>query len=269
MSKKSAASSSAVPPALRAVREFAQQQKASLTALQSKFAGRELAELSLRIPKKPLVLFFGRPTFSDNTKYLYLETVRSAPDYEVLWCTATAELAVELTTHGLPCINFMADFPETMRRFLQASVAVFCENMNSSFGGNNMLAGALAGAQKIQLWHGVSVKHLDLMLVPYLDVFDRGFRNPIKLATRTDHFLSTSSQLDAFWVQAFGCSSLVRAGQPRNTVIVREPTALELIGASLPPDQLAAMRNPQQRRILVAPTWQRAKPLFIIHARIL
>lgn len=239
------------------------QLKMELDILHLDQVGRELATLSKVVPKRPLVLFFGRPTFSDNTKYLYLEALGAAREYEVLWMTATPTLHDELTANGLPSFNFMANPSDAVRLMLQATVAVFCENMNAAFGGNNLFAGALAGARKVQLWHGVSVKQLDLMLIPHLDANDSGFRNAVKLATRTEYFLSTSRQLDAFWAQSFGASQMVRAGQPRNAVVVREATAHEMIGARVSDAQRAVLDDPTIRKIIVVPTWQRGNPLFI------
>jgi len=241
---------------------LAQTNPEDFVSLRTEQIGRELAALSRAVPKRRLVLFFGRPSFSDNTKYLFLEALQHTREFDALWMTTTDALADELTQHGLPCMNFASQPRESVRLMLQASVAVFCENMNSALGGNNLLAGALAGAHKIQLWHGVSVKHLDLMLVPHLDALDQGFRNAVKLATRTEYFLSTSRRLDAVWAQAFGCAKVVRAGQPRNAVLVRPPTAFEMIGATLPPALNAVMLDPSIKRILVAPTWQRGKVLF-------
>jgi CDP-glycerol glycerophosphotransferase (TagB/SpsB family) len=107
------------------------------------------------------------------------------------------------------------------------------------------------------------VKHLDLMLIEPLDIREAQFRRQLRFATRVDYFLSTSSHLDAFWLNAFGCTNLVRAGQPRNAVVVRPPTAAEMIGAELPPAQVALLEAPGRRKLLLAPTWQRGKPLYI------
>jgi len=237
--------------------------KARLDSLHFDKIGRDLAHVSKAVQKRPLVLFFGRPTFSDNTKYLYLEALQSARDYEVLWMTGTPGLARELAANGLPCMNYLQDPVASVRLMLQATVAVFCENMNAAFSGNNLFVGALAGAQKIQLWHGISVKQLDLMLIPHLDANNTGFRNAVKLATRTDVFLSTSSRLDAFWAESFGSARMVRAGQPRNAVIVRDPTPYEMIGAALPPMQRAVLDDAAVKKLIVVPTWQRGDPLFI------
>jgi CDP-glycerol glycerophosphotransferase (TagB/SpsB family) len=78
-----------------------------------------------------------------------------------------------------------------------------------------------------------------------------------------DYFLSTSSQFDAFWIRAFGCTNLVRAGQPRNEAIVRPPTEQEMIGAELPPEQEAILRSSVKRKLLLTPTWQRGAPIHI------
>jgi len=100
------------------------------------------------------------------------------------------------------------------------------------------------------------------MLVSHLDIRDPYFRRQIRFATRVDNFLSTSSALDGFWVRAFGCTSLLRAGQPRNEVIVRPATPDEMIGAQLPPAQVELL-NSKKKKFLIVPTWQRGTPMYI------
>ena len=222
----------------------------------------DLSELSRKTPKRAIALFFGRPTFSDNTKYLYLAARRSLPGHEVIWCSFNAALVRTLQAHDMRAFDLTADLRESINLLMSASVAVFCENPNAALGRSNVFSGCLAGAQKIQLWHGVSVKHLDLMLIPHLDLRNPDFRVAIKFATRVDHFLSTSSELDDFWVRAFGCTSLIRAGQPRNEVLLRPATDKEMIGAELPPEQEALLRG-SRRKFLLVPTWQRGQPMYI------
>jgi CDP-glycerol glycerophosphotransferase (TagB/SpsB family) len=223
----------------------------------------EFAELSRKVVKRPIVLFFGRATFSDNTKYLYLAAAQAMPDHEVIWCTWSKALHAQLTKHGLKSIAIGADSHRTTNLFLYATVAVFCENPAAALSLNSALSGCLDGAKKIQLWHGVSVKHLDLMTIAHLDIRDAQFRRQLRMATRINYALSTSSHLDAFWLNAHGCTNLLRAGQPRNEVVVRPPTAAEMIGAELPPASAAILDAPARQKILVAPTWQRGKPLYI------
>lgn len=237
-------------------------EKSGREGLNAQVVYHDLAELSRKTPKKPIVLFFGRPTFSDNTKYLYLAASRANRGYKAVWCAWSPSLLKQLRGHGLECFDLTADLRESMNLLISASVAVFCENPNAALGRSNVFSGCLAGAQKIQLWHGVSVKQLDLMLIPHLDLRNPDFRNAIKFATRVDHFLSTSSELDDFWARAFGCTSLVRAGQPRSEVIVRPPTEQEMIGAELPPEQIELLRG-SKRKFLLVPTWQRGEPMYI------
>ena len=232
-------------------------------AVEEQTVFQEFAELSRKTVKRPIVLFFGRATFSDNTKYLYLAASRALPDHEVIWCAWSKSLCAQLGKHGLRALDLTADALKTTNLFLRASVAVFCENPAAALSLNSALSGSLEGAKKIQLWHGISVKHLDLMLIEHLNIREAQFRRQLRMATRVDYFLSTSSHLDAFWLNSFGCTTLVRAGQPRNEVVVRPPTAAEMIGAELPPAQAALLNSPARKKILVAPTWQRGKPLFI------
>jgi CDP-glycerol glycerophosphotransferase len=218
----------------------------------------DYAELSQKVVKKPLILFFGRPTFSDNTKYLFLATAQASAGCDVVWCSFSKPLLAQLEANGIRCFDMSADLRRTVNLFLEAAVVVFCENLAAALGWSTVLAGALAGAQRFQLWHGVSVKHLSLMLMPHLDLFDAQFRRQLRFASKIEYLLSTSSQLDAFWIRAFGCTNLVRAGQPRNEVIVRPPTKEEMIGAELPANQ-AELLHSNKKKFLVVPTWQRGK----------
>ncbi|MCU0649051.1 MAG: CDP-glycerol glycerophosphotransferase family protein [Gemmatimonadaceae bacterium] len=231
--------------------------------LESRVALYEFAELSAKVSKRPLVLFFGRQSFCDNTKYLYLHLVESNPGYEVLWCTWHEPVLRQLRGAGLPCFDLRADMASTIKLLLAAATVVCCENPFAAFAMAPELVGCIEGARKIQLWHGISVKHLDLMLVPHMDTRDLGFRTAIRYAMRADHLLSPASALDDFWVRAFGCTSLVRAGLPRNEVIVREPSARELLGAELPAAVEAAVRDTSRRKILLTPTWQRGQALYV------
>lgn len=222
----------------------------------------EFRDLSLKMAKKPLVLFFGRKTFSDNTKYLFLACVRSNPDFEVKWCTWDQNLHETLEEHGLPSFLITKDFQTTTTLCLEAAAAVFCENTHTALRGVPVLRGCLAGSKKIQLWHGISVKRLDLMIVHEMNLLDKGFRANCIGASDFDFMASTSSKLDSFWVKAFGTRHILRVGQPRNEVIVRAPHIEEFIGAILSPTEEAVFAS-SATKVLVAPTWQRVNPHWI------
>ena len=148
----------------------------------------EFEHLSRKVEKKPIVLFFGRKTFSDNTKYLYLACVRANPSFQVMWCTWDKNLHDTLKQFDLPCMLLNQDLKTSTTLLLEAAAAVFCENPYVALQGLPMFRGCLAGAKKIQLWHGVSVKQLDLMLIQHLSVLDKLFRNNIVAASDIDYF---------------------------------------------------------------------------------
>ncbi|MCS2170663.1 CDP-glycerol glycerophosphotransferase family protein [Scandinavium sp. TWS1a] len=220
-------------------------------------------ELSLRLEhisrknkKDKVVLFFGRETFSDNTKYLYLKALEEQRDYTCIWCSCEKTLINSLKEKNLPCHLIDADsFEETMRLFLSAAVAVFSVNPAQSLNESEELFACLHGARHIQLWHGVSVKHL--LLMKHLSLADYNFRRPVAFASRADTVLSPSSCLDSFFNESFGCKRIIRAGYPRNEVILRGATKLESIGSELPKEMFQALQNNKRKKILFTPTWQR------------
>jgi len=242
-----------------------------LSRLQEHQSERDCERLSRKLRKRPLVLFFGRTTFSDNSKYLYLRALASARGYDVLWCTTSPALAADLTARGLPCLAIDASCDVTIDTFLHAAVAVFTINPFESVGLSLSLLGCLAGAQQVQLWHGVSVKRLNLQLLPYLGARGADIRQYWMANCAADHVLSTSSRLDGYWREVFGCRSLLRAGMPRNEVIMRAAADNEWLGAELPARSIQALQG-QAPAVLIVPTWQRGKstPLteteFLAHA---
>ena len=207
-------------------------------------------------------MFFGRSTFADNTKYLYLSALARERNYEVYWCTPHDSLASQLNEAGLPCLHLAANVDLSIDTLLHAAVAVFCVNPNESLRGSFALTACLDGAKKLQLWHGVSVKHLLLTLIPHLSVRELVNRRAWEFASRADYVLSTTATFDAYWRNVFGCKTLVRAGFPRNEVILRGATKHELIGCELP-DSMRALLAGSQKKVLVVPTWQRERPTWL------
>lgn len=219
-----------------------------------------LSNLSKRTQKQRVVLFFGRETFSDNTKYLYLKALQEKTDFQSIWCSCEENVISSLKEKDLPCHYISSDtIQQTISLFLSAAVVVFSVNPSQSLQGNEELFSCLQGARHIQLWHGVSVKHLLLELTPHLNVLDYHFRRALNFASRADCVLSTSSQLDRHFKSFFGCERIVRAGYPRNEVIIRAASEYELIGSELPPSIGNILKNNKSKKILFAPTWQRGE----------
>jgi len=236
--------------------------KQQLAALEEQQVSLQFGELSRRVKKRPVVLFFGRNTFSDNTKYLYLKAAAEKRSYDVFWCTFEQELVTTLRAAGLPVHALGQDVDRSIDLLMHAAVAVFSINPSESLRASMALAACLDGAQKLQLWHGVSVKHLLLTLMPHLSVRELGLRRPWDLGSRADYVLSTASCFDGYWRRVFGCKKLVRAGFPRNEVIVRKASARERIGTELPME-MADLLEGEQKKVLVVPTWQRERPTWL------
>lgn len=225
----------------------------------------EFVELSLKVPKRPVILFFGHDdSFSDNSKYLYLATVAANTGFDTLWCTWSQRVLGQLREHGLPCFDLGADQKRSLDLLLSAAVAVFCQN--GHFWNDFVFGGCLAGAQKVQLWHGISAKHLHFMTAEGRDVRSTELRFKLRYGARVDHFVSTAPAVDSFWVRAFGARSLIRAGQPRNEVIVRPPTPHEMIGAQQPPAQAELLTSSPKKKVLMAPTQNRDNALYVTTA---
>lgn len=217
---------------------------------------RDHSRFSRRVRKDETVLYFGRSDFADNTKYAYLNAVARADGPRPMWCTTSDSLYGQLSDAGLPVFHLMADADATIDLLLHASAGVFCVNPFESLGGSDVLTSLLDGAVKVQLWHGVSVKHLLLRLARHLPVRDPSLRVPWEFAVRADYVLSTAEIFDEYWSSVFGSPYLVRAGMPRNEVLLRDPSPTELIGATTQAVQLptADRRRPA---VLLVPTWQR------------
>lgn len=231
--------------------------------MKSEFSHR-LEILSARNVKERVVLFFGREYFSDNTKYLYLRALEQAPTFTAVWCSSEEHIIASLKEQNLPChLISPATVSDTLRLFLTAAVAVFSVNPSQSLNGSEELFASLAGARHIQLWHGISVKHLLLGLATHLDVTDYAFRRPLDFASRADCVLSPSSSVDGHFKRFFGCRRIVRAGYPRNEVILRPATENERIGSELPEKIVAALQSRQHKTILFAPTWQRGESTLL------
>ena len=234
----------------------------AITLLEEQQLAHEFDSMSRRTRKRRLVLFFGRATFSDNTKYLFLKSLERERNYEVLWCSFEADLVQSLTSRGLPCVQLAQNIDRSIDLLMHAAVAVFCVNPNESLKGSYSLNACLAGAKKLQLWHGVSVKHLLLRLIPHLGVRELSFRRAFYMASQADHVLSTASTFDAFWRECFGCRQLVRAGLPRNELLVRPPTGLEMLGAEVNPEIDEGLSS-GRKNVLVVPTWQRGHQTYV------
>ena len=215
-----------------------------------------LAQTSRKKTKnKKRILFFDRDAFADNTKYLYLHMVKN-PQLECIWCTWNEAVYDMLQKHHLPVHLLGKNNDETINLLLEAQIAIFCVNPHHSLHKNWSYFACLEGAKHIQLWHGISVKNLLLQLTPHFRMTIPDFGTSLAWASRDDYVLSTAEILNPYWREVFGCDNIINASYPRNEVLLRKITPLELLGAKLDARTMKGLAS-KRKKIFIAPTWQR------------
>lgn len=218
---------------------------------------KSFSEISNKKKKKNLVVFIGHDSFSENSKYLFLSMVRNG-SVECIWCTENKSIVDELTAANLPVHHLGLNDTATINLLLEARIAIFSITPYVAIKKNIYYYACLAGAIKIQLWHGISVKKLMLQLTPYISLRNVNHALATSWACNVDYFLSPSTLLDDYWKEAFGCDNIIHAGYPRNEVIVRDAYPSEMIGAKFSPAVDLAIKS-NRKKIIIMPTWQRDK----------
>jgi CDP-glycerol glycerophosphotransferase (TagB/SpsB family) len=102
----------------------------------------------------------------------------------------------------------------------------------------------------LQLWHGIGLKRLDLQNTSKNNLLNPGYLALLSGVVDIDEVLSPSGLYDDQWREAFGVERVLRAGFPRNEVLVRPASEHELMGAPAIPKEFC-----DRGFILFAPTF--------------
>ena len=212
------------------------------------------------VPKKRnLVLFIGNGDgqFRDNVKYLYLHCVRQSPaEIEFYFLTENRGVLKQLQQQKLPALFFPRLI--TFWRMLRASIVIadnfaWIKRAKYHF---------LFRACKVQLWHGCSIKRLELddpLLKPApSSVIGKILYTAAGRFPTYDLFLSTSeANTENVFKHAFRYRKVVQSGYPRNDVFFRQPDSFDLLGTdSSGFERAGEFRNQGHKIVLYAPTYR-------------
>lgn len=209
----------------------------------------DLRIISRKASKQDLILYFGREEFSDNSKYQFLCAVAQPGGHRHVWCCFNKSLIQELRRRGLEAFDLGENVNRTIQLLLRAKIAVFTVNPAESLKSRIFLA-ALAGAQKVQLWHGIGIKRMEMQNIELKNFLDLPSVSKMRWATEIDCIVSPSKPFDRHWRETFGVERVIRAGYPRNEVLLRKASELESINAPA-----GAIKESSRRKVLIVPTW--------------
>jgi len=216
--------------------------------------------LSFLAPKqKNMWLFIGSGDgqFRDNIKYLFLYLHRQKPaDLRFYFLTESSQTWEDLNAQGLPVILYPR--LTTVIKMLRTSV-VIVDNLTWVW---NVKYHLLLNSCKVQLWHGCSIKSLELDNPGELEKLNTWWKkiavNAYGRFPKYDFLLSTSSlNTEKIFLPAFRSKKIVELGYPRNDVFFKQPDALDSIGADqVCIDTVRRYSRGNHKTVLYAPTFR-------------
>jgi len=209
--------------------------------------------------QRGLTLFIGNGDgqFRDNVKYLYLQFYKSKPEnLEFYFLTENHNIYKKLGQKQLPVLIYPRFL--TFWKMLRASNIVvdnfaWIKRAKYHF---------LLKAHKTQLWHGCSIKKLELddplLRPPPHSIFGRILYSVAGRFPTYDLFLSTSrANTENIFQHAFKYKKIIESGYPRNDVLFYESQDLELIGSDTATiAKVRKLKNGHCKAVLYAPTYR-------------
>ncbi len=188
----------------------------------------ELARMSLMISPNPAnVLFVGRAggRLIDNCKYAFLEACQNDYGFSPLFLTWYKDEYIKLSKAALP----VAMFPNDIKKIALCG-SVVCDDF---WWRTEPVYALLHNRPSFQLWHGIPLKaigsteiaskvNMDADKAKYLQSMYSGY----------NAVLSTSEYVSSnIFSRVFFDGEFVIAGYPRNDVLLRKPTAMDMMGS--------------------------------------
>jgi CDP-glycerol glycerophosphotransferase len=222
---------------------------------------RSLAETSQMCEKARTVVFVGRPHFGCNVKYAWLAALERAEQagYACWFLPFDAEqeaLVRTLTPNCLPSDHRLWSV-EHVKLAQHTAVLVIGDHVHSAAHPNPYAPALFKGARWVQLWHGISIKEVGLQYPMPLAGMTPFWADAFASCGRYATFLGSSAGARAEWRRWFSFERYSAVGYPRSDVLLREPTARDLLNVDTDAMQQAqATRRAGGRSVLYVPTFR-------------
>jgi len=218
-----------------------------------------LMQASKIFPKSRSVMFVSKGYFGDNAKYAFIAFCEYARDKEIAvhYLTDDPKQRDMLIAAGLPAL--LADpagwSADDIRALFSTKVVVLNDNFHATALKNHKAFGMLHGAKTIQMWHGIPVKDIGLRHLLRSDGVL--LEELIASAGPYDVFAAPGAAAREEWSRLFSFSDFAPTGYPRNDVLFREPSDLDMLNVDRDTYGLfkVAQRNGKPT-ILYGPTYR-------------
>lgn len=206
-----------------------------------------------------LIAFIGRDNgiFVDNVKYFYLYLHKLSPkDITYYFVTENTETYTELKNKGFPVLLYPSI--ESISVLLRSKI-VIVDNWTWI---TNMKYHLLLKSIKIQIWHGIPLKKIELDT----DI-EMKINNPLFIKIRNflgcrypeyDCVVSTSDFItQSCFSSAFNTKNFINSGYPRNDILFNTPTDSQLINSDTQAYlTLTKFKSQGYRIVLYTPTFR-------------
>ncbi|MFM2153631.1 MAG: hypothetical protein RL199_2066, partial [Pseudomonadota bacterium] len=221
-----------------ALEHFADYNGARVEKLMIDRACHALSTASRHYWKDRRVVFVGRDIFGDNVKYAYLDFLKTRRESGVDVWFLPHHARQEEQARSLGGNVFPSDADQWTREMtltaLTAGVAVFGDHYDSQTHPNGLAMSLLSGARRIQLWHGVPLKHIALEYVnelSYYPIWQRAKR--LSTATVDDVLVGEVAETEPEWRSRFVFDRFEACGFARNDVFFRPLVAEDYVNVDV------------------------------------
>jgi len=191
-----------------------------------------ISYLSSKIFRKRYILFIGRDDgkFTDNVKYLYLYFIEKRREFEskgldIMFLTENIDVYSVLKGNNLPVVKFPSI--EALKVMLSTKLLI----VDNWMWIKNFKSFVLNFTEKIQIWHGVGFKYIELENKNEFRNFKSKILNRLmKRFPKYKAIVSTSGfYTKHVFSKAFNFEEIWEAGYPRNDIFFRDLKNYDLI----------------------------------------